>query len=65
MEDESALRAIAPYIAAALDNCTRYSQNGRENSQNAPVRGVLQTQFATHFKEPLIIEMGKGIIGRL
>ena len=38
LEDERRVRAIAPYLAEALDNCTRFSLHGRANSENARER---------------------------
>ena len=38
LEDEHRIRAIAPYLAEALDNCARFSQHGKANSENASER---------------------------
>lgn len=38
IEDENRVRGLAPYLAEALDNCMRFSLNGKANSTNATER---------------------------
>lgn len=44
-EDERLLRILAPYLVLALDNCERFSSNGKKKMKNVPERQC--TNFLT------------------
>ncbi|KAK8870492.1 hypothetical protein M9Y10_008375 [Tritrichomonas musculus] len=50
-EDERLLRILAPYLVLALDNCEKYSSNGKKKMKNVPERQC--TNFLTTLVDSL------------